>query len=140
MLCLQQLNEGTVRQIRKTAEDPPRVSVYDVLQVVTGCSVNNSSNVYSRVSEAFPEVTTNCSDFKFSGRGQRGTPVAGAHTIVEILMVLPGRAAAQVRPGLSLTGFLIFVSKSLELEGILTSPMCVSKSWGLGESLLVRCV
>ena len=89
--------------------------------------------------ESFPDVSTSCANFKFSGRGQRETPVAGARTIVEILMVLPGRAAAQVRPGLSLTGFLIFVSKSLELEGILTSPMCVSKSWGLGE-FLVWCV
>ena len=97
MLCLQELNEGTVRQIRKTAEDPPRVSVYDVLQVVTGSSASNACNVFSRVSEAFPEVLTNCSNFKFSGRGQRETPVAEARTIVEIIMVLPGRAAAQVR-------------------------------------------
>ena len=41
MFSLQQLDEGTVRQIRKTAEEPPRVSVYDVLQVVTGCSAPN---------------------------------------------------------------------------------------------------
>ena len=97
MLCLQQLNDNTVRQIRKTAEDPPRVSVYDVLQVITGCSASNACNVFSRVSEAFPEVLTNCSNFKFSGRGQRETPVADARTIAEIIMVLPGRAAAQVR-------------------------------------------
>ncbi len=98
MLCLQQLDEGTcLRQIRKTAEDPPRVSVYDVLQVVTGCSAPNCCNVFSRVSEAFPEVLTNCTNFKFSGRGQRETPVADARTIAEIIMVLPGRAAAQVR-------------------------------------------
>ena len=97
MLCLQELNDGTVRQIRKTAEDPPRVAVYDVLQLVTGCSATNCSNVFSRVSEAFPEVITNCSNFKFSGRGQRETPVADARTTVEIIMVLPGRAAARVR-------------------------------------------
>ena len=97
MLCLQELTEGTVRQIRKTAEDPPRVAVYDVLQVVTGCSAQNCSSVYSRISEAFPEVLTNCSNFKFSGRGQRETPVADARTTVEIIMVLPGRAAARVR-------------------------------------------
>ena len=73
------------------------MSVYDVLQVVTGSSASNACNVFSRVSEAFPEVLTNCSNFKFSGRGQRETPVAEARTIVEIIMVLPGRAAAQVR-------------------------------------------
>ena len=97
MLCLQELNEGTVRRIRKTAEDPPRVAVYDVLQLITGCSAQNCSNVYSRVSEAFPEVLTNCSNFKFSGRGQRESPVADARTTVEIIMVLPGWAAARVR-------------------------------------------
>ena len=84
-----------MRRIRKTAEDPPRVAVDDVLQVVTGCSAHNCSNVFSRVSEAFPEVLTGCSNFKFLGRGQRETPVA--RTIVEIIMVLPGRAASQVR-------------------------------------------
>ena len=97
MLCLQELDEGSVQQIRKTAEDPPRVAVYDVLQAVTGCSAQNCSITYSRVSEAFPEVLTNCSYFKFSGRGQRETPVADARTVVEIIMVLPGRAAARVR-------------------------------------------
>ena len=97
MLCLQELGAGSVQQIRKTAEDPPRVAVYDVLQVVTGCSAQNCSVIYSRVADAFPEVLTNCSYFKFSGRGQRETPVADARTVVEIIMVLPGRAAARVR-------------------------------------------
>ena len=97
MASMAQLDEDSVQQIRKTAEDPPRVAVYDVLQVVTGCNANNCSNVFSRVSEAFPEVLTRCSNFKFSGRGQRETPVADARAIVDIIMVLPGRAAAQVR-------------------------------------------
>ncbi len=65
--------------------------------MVTGCSAHKCSNVFSRVSEAFPEVLTGCSNFKFSGRGQRETPVAEVRTIVEIIMVLPGRAASQVR-------------------------------------------
>ena len=98
MLCLQELNEGNVRQIRKTAEDPPRVAVYDVLQLVTGCSANNCSNVYQRLSESYSEALTGCSSFRFPGRGQwKETPVAEVRTIVEIIMVLPGRAAARVR-------------------------------------------
>ena len=97
MLCLQELNEGTVRQIRKTAEDRPRVAVYDVLQVVTGCSANNCSNVYQRLSQS-SEGLTGCSSFRFPGRGQwKETPVAEVRTIVEIIRVLPGRAAARVR-------------------------------------------
>jgi hypothetical protein len=97
MLCLQELHDGTVTGIRKTAEDPPRVAVYDVLQAVTGCSSQNCSVVYQRLSQGYPDVLTKCCHFKFSGQGQRETPVAGLRTIVEIIMVLPGRAAARVR-------------------------------------------
>jgi hypothetical protein len=97
MLCLAELTDSSVTKIRKTVEDPPRVAIYDVLQLVTGCGANNCSIVYQRLSEAFPEVITKVSIFKFSGRGQRDTPVIDASGIVEILMVLPGRAAARAR-------------------------------------------
>jgi hypothetical protein len=97
MAGLQEMNDGTVRQIRKTAEDPPRVAVYDVLQAVTGCSSQNCSVVYQRLLQGYPDVLTGCSNFKFSGQGQRETPVADARGVVEIIMVLPGRAAARVR-------------------------------------------
>ena len=97
MLCVAQLTDGTVTKIRKTAEDPPRVAVYDALQLITGCSAQNCSIVYQRLSDAFPEVLTDVSTFRFPGRGQRDTPVIDAHGIVEIIMVLPGRGAARVR-------------------------------------------
>ena len=70
MLCLAQLTDGTVMKIRETAEDPPRVAVYDVLQLVIGCSAQNCSIVYQRLSDAFPEVLTDVSIFKFPGGGQ----------------------------------------------------------------------
>ena len=97
MLCLQQLSDDTVGRIRKTAEDPPRVSVYDVLQVVTGCPAYSCSTRWQRLKDNFPEVSTPCANFKFSGRGQVATPVADVRSIAEIIMVLPGRAAAGVR-------------------------------------------
>ena len=81
MLCLAQLTDGTVMKIRKTAEDPSRMAVYDVLQLVTGCSAQNCSVVYQRLSDVFPEVPADVSIFKFPGRGQRDTPVADAHGI-----------------------------------------------------------
>jgi len=96
-LGLQELNEGTVQRIRKTLEDPPRVAVYDVLQVVTGCPAYNCSTRWKRLQDSFPDVSTSCANFKFSGKGQVATPVADAKGIVEIIMVLPGRAAARVR-------------------------------------------
>ena len=49
------------------------------------------------MSQSFPEVSQSVTNFKFSGQGQRPTPVADARTMVEIVMVLPGRAASQVR-------------------------------------------
>ena len=55
------------------------------------------STVFERLQEAYPEVTTTCGIFKFPGRGQSETPVAGARTITEIIMVLPGKAAARFR-------------------------------------------
>ncbi len=36
MVSMAELDEDSVQQVRKTAENPPRVSVYDVLGSVTG--------------------------------------------------------------------------------------------------------
>jgi hypothetical protein len=96
MLCLQELTEGTVRQIRKTAEDPPRASVIDTIGIFVG-DPRQAAHTWQRLSEQYPEVCDRVTHFKFSGQGQRETPVAGLRTIVEIIMVLPGRAAARVR-------------------------------------------
>ena len=97
MLCLHELNENSVQQIRKTAEEPSRLSVIDAVALVTKQSHANAHNYWSRLLTIHPELSTACSNFKFSGRGQRETPVAEVRTIVEVVMVLPGRAAAGVR-------------------------------------------
>ncbi len=97
MLCLQELNDSTVRQIRKTAEDPPRVSVIDTVALITGHSPTVCSHTLQRLKESYPEVGSDWTNFRFAGRGQRDTPVADARGIVEVIMILPGRAAGQVR-------------------------------------------
>ena len=97
MLCLQELNDSTVRQIRKTAEDPPRVSVIDMVALITGHSPTVCSHTLQRLKESYPEVGLDWSNFRFAGRGQRDTPVADARGIVEVIMILTGRAAGQVR-------------------------------------------
>ena len=89
------LNEQALRQIRKTAENPPKVSVYDVISTITGQS--NPRMIWDRLCTGFPEVVTYCDTFKFDGRGQQGTPVTDARGITEIIMVLPGKAAAHFR-------------------------------------------
>ena len=97
MLCLAQLTDCTVTKIRKTAEDPPRVSVLDAIALITGHGPTVCSHTLQRLKEAFPEVGSDLANFKFPGRGQRDTPVIDAQGIVEIIMVLPGRAAARAR-------------------------------------------
>ena len=70
MLCLQELTEGTMRRIRKTAEDPPRVSVIDTIVVITGQSQANSGHTWQRLSQSYPDVCQSVTNFKFSGQGQ----------------------------------------------------------------------
>ncbi len=96
MMSMAQLDEDSVQGLRKTAEVPPRVSVYDVLGAVTGYAPNNCVNLWQRLSDQFPEVTSLSSNFKFPGRGQRDTPVVDTRAIAIILATL-GRAASQFR-------------------------------------------
>jgi hypothetical protein len=97
MLCLQELHDGNVTGIRKTAEDPPRVSVIDTISLFVKGDHRQAAQSWQKLSQKFPEVCDAVTHFKFSGQGQRETPVARLRTIVEIIMVLPGRAAGHVR-------------------------------------------
>ena len=72
-MSLTQLTDTSVRAIRKTAEDPPRISVYDLIGAVTGQGLNARGIVYKRLAENFPEVPTSCCGFKFPGQGQQPT-------------------------------------------------------------------
>ena len=65
MMALSSLTSDSVRHIRKTTESPPRISIIDVIAAVTGLDSGNSSTVYARLREQFPEVTTTSSLFKF---------------------------------------------------------------------------
>ena len=97
MMSLTQLTDTSVRTIRKTAKDPPRISVYDLGGAVTGQGANARGIIYKRLAENFPELLTICCGFKFTGQGQQPTPVVDARGAVQIVMLLPGRAAASVR-------------------------------------------
>ena len=87
-----------IMHIRMTHEDPPAISVIDVVQVITGMAKNNAGNYFERMKTTHPEVSTNCRNYRFPGRGQRLTPVmADTRSIVELILALPGRHAARVR-------------------------------------------
>ena len=88
---------NAVVHIRKTKELPPRVSIYDVIAAVTGLSGNHAGKAYRDLAMRYSEVHSIGVNFRFPGRGQRGTPVCEVRGIVEIIMTLPGHTAARVR-------------------------------------------
>ena len=51
--------------IRMTHEDPPAISVIDVVQVITGMAKNNAGNYFERMKTTHPEVSTNCRNYRF---------------------------------------------------------------------------
>ena len=90
-----QLDAAALGQIRKTSEDPPRVSVYDLIRCITGLA--NPHNAWAALQNNHPEVLHRLENRQFPGSGQRETPVVDARGAVEIIMLLPGRAAAEFR-------------------------------------------
>ena len=77
---LSSLLSREVKQVRKTAKQPPRLAVFDV----TGMTGNHAGEAYRDLAARFPEVHGTGVNFKFPGRGKRNTPVAGVRGIVEI--------------------------------------------------------
>lgn len=75
-----------------------RFSVYDVL-VAFGAypNLDTARITFKRLEKQNPEVSDFCSDFKFPGRGQRGTPVTNEEGMYQILMLCPGKRGAEFR-------------------------------------------
>ena len=71
MVSMAELDEDSIQRVRRTAETPPRVSVYDVLGAITGYAPEDRHKLFQRLCDQFPEVRTICTNFKFPGRGQR---------------------------------------------------------------------
>jgi hypothetical protein len=81
-----------VKRIRMTTgESPRRVSVYDVIQAITG--LDSYYKTWKDMCERHPEVVRYTS-FQFPGQGQRPTPCADVENICRIIMLLPGHIAA----------------------------------------------
>ena len=94
MQTLSPLDDAALQQIRKTAA-PPRVSVLDVIKAITRLSASGCSMIWNRLHERHPEVVTSL--HKFPGARQKQTHVADAKAICEIVLLLPGKAAADFR-------------------------------------------
>ena len=87
--------------IRKTDELPPRVSVIDVAVVVTGHDANYASEAVRNIRKKCSDIHDRIGDHTFlDARGRKcgkNIPVTDVSGIVEIIMLLPGEQAAQVR-------------------------------------------
>ena len=80
-----------VIRIRRTDENPSRVSVTDVAMAVSGGTQHDAAKSLRRLCDQYPEVGPNWSHLKFKGRGQRETPVTDAKGIVEVIMLRQGQ-------------------------------------------------
>lgn len=71
-------------------------SVYDVIQLVTGCAQGHASQTFKSILDKF-DVSKKFVDIKFKGRGQRLTPVAHLKDLIEIAWLCPGKNAKEFR-------------------------------------------
>ncbi len=99
-----QLDVAALGRIRKTAEDPPRVSIYDVIGVVTGTAPADCKHTWDRLLSKHPEILPLCQTFKFEGQGQRETPVCEETRLSTIMQLLLGLHMARLRAGLDPPG------------------------------------
>ena len=85
--------------LRSIRYDPltKKGSVYDVVQLVTGCDKFHTSETFAGIVAKFPEVDEKVVNLKFPGRGQRPTPVAYLKDLVEIAWLCPGKHAKEFR-------------------------------------------
>ncbi len=90
------LGRETVR-IRRTDEKPPRVSVIDVVQAITGKDARHAAQEVRTLCSRYPEVDQILVHFLFRGQGQRKTYVTSVRGIVEVTMLLNGYHASRVR-------------------------------------------
>jgi len=91
--CVESIFNGG--KVRVTDETPRRVSVFDLIVVVTNSK--NPHTVYQRMCSDHADVLTFCDNFTFSGQGQRSTPVTTAQGCMRIVALLPGKRAQQFR-------------------------------------------
>ncbi len=80
------------KTIRLTDEEPPRISVVDVMSVIQGHTNSNAAVAFTRMTRDYPEVAAQCGMYKFSDtlgrKGQKNTPVANVRGMVRGLVLL----------------------------------------------------
>ena len=64
-----------IARIRKTNQTPPKVSVIDVVQAITGKDARHAAEVVRTLCSSYPEITLETAFYTFKGQGQRRTRV-----------------------------------------------------------------
>ena len=86
----------SVGRLRMTPEKMP--ALVDVGVILTGKDVNQSAEMIRRMFATHLDLKAKCFQIKFGGRGNQETPVPkDLATLIEIICLLPGSAAAKVR-------------------------------------------
>jgi very-short-patch-repair endonuclease len=83
MLNLRYFDEFDNTEIRCTED-----GCYSIFDVILFCDTKNPRNVWERFCKRYPEVARKCKMYKFSGRGQRETPVAKKAICDQILKII----------------------------------------------------
>ena len=91
-------------RIRATTDSPPKLSVYDVIRVLSGKSRSESRRAWAHMVDLHPEVLCGISAHKFPGRGQQNTPTGTEADIARVVQLLPGADMARARAGLQPIG------------------------------------
>ena len=92
---------GDLPSIRKTEDTPANYSIYDVIALIKGCSVQHASQEFDRLRERYGDGSPICGPVSF--RDSRGrvnpnkTPVTTIEGIVEVVLLLTGTKAAKIR-------------------------------------------
>ena len=80
--------------VRRTDEEPPQLSIYDLVGSVTGQTACAARRTFLRIIKNFPEIESLYRLFMFDGRA---TPVTNAKGAVMIINALPGKVATKLR-------------------------------------------
>jgi hypothetical protein len=132
-----------------------RISVYDGISTVLRMSEGLDSGIewrslekkrfddlarkqWERIQDKYSEVVTRCHNFRFSGKGQRDTPVADLQTFGEILVVLPGQIAARIRSEAVQTLIRAMKGDPTLVEEILDRIQNPEDLWDIEENIRAR--
>jgi hypothetical protein len=88
------VEEDRIHAIRRRGD---KFSLPDIAALVCRKDSHHAAQQIRNILDAFPELIRKIAHFKFRGRGQRETPCGDIYTVVEVIMLLPGKTAAAVR-------------------------------------------